>query len=123
MSDSKQQQTAVTNQQASEASTSLHAWISQNLDVLVKLMVFTAALFAFPIVTFFVTLHSLFDGMLFILCISFECLYIDLLLSLGNTTYAGGAAALMANVIVGLYIVVAMLERPKESVTNEKKKD
>ncbi|KAG2209367.1 hypothetical protein INT46_002610 [Mucor plumbeus] len=101
MSDSKQQQTIVTNQQVSEAAP-LHAWISQNLDVLVKLMVFTAALFAFPIVTFFVTLHSLFDG---------------------NTTYAGGAAALMANVIVGLYIVVAMLERPKESVTNEKKKD
>lgn len=123
MSDSKQQQTAVTNQQASEASPLLHVWISQNLDVLVKLMVFTAALFAFPIVTFFVTLHSLFDGMLSILCISFERLYIDLLLSLGNTTYAGGAAALMANVIVGLYIVVAMLERPKESVTNEKKKD
>lgn len=123
MSDSKQQQTAVTNQQASEASPLLNVWISQNLDVLVKLMVFTAALFAFPIVTFFVTLHSLFDGMLSILCISFERLYIDLLLSLGNTTYAGGAAALMANVIVGLYIVVAMLERPKESVTNEKKKD
>jgi hypothetical protein len=122
MSDSKQQQTIVTNQQVSEAAP-LHAWISQNLDVLVKLMVFTAALFAFPIVTFFVTLHSLFDGMLFMLYRSFECLYINLLLSLGNTTYAGGAAALMANVIVGLYIVVAMLERPKESVTNEKKKD
>lgn len=50
------------------------------------------------------------------------CVYADFCL-LGNTTYAGGAAALMANVIVGLYIVVAMLEKPRDSVTSEKKKD
>ncbi|KAL9548139.1 hypothetical protein MBANPS3_005820 [Mucor bainieri] len=81
---------------------SFHSWIGENSAVLVKLMVFTAALFAVPIVTFFATLHTLFDG---------------------NTTYAGGAAALMANVIVGLYIVVAMLEKPRDSVTDEKKKD
>ncbi|CAO0802388.1 unnamed protein product [Mucor circinelloides] len=100
MSESSKQAT-VTKEQTGETM-SLHSWIGENSSVLVKLMVFTAALFAFPIVTFFATLHSLFDG---------------------NTTYAGGAAALMANVIVGLYIVVAMLEKPRDSVTSEKKKD
>ncbi|CAO3643053.1 unnamed protein product [Mucor fragilis] len=94
-------QAPVTKPHAAE-NASLHQWIGENSSVLVKLMVFTAALFAIPIVTFFTTLHSLFDG---------------------NTTYAGGAAALMANVIVGLYIVVAMLEKPRDSVTDEKKKD
>lgn len=60
------------------------------------------------------------------MCLPFACVYVcvyaDFCL-LGNTTYAGGAAALMANVIVGLYIVVAMLEKPRDSVTSEKKKD
>lgn len=52
------------------------------------------------------------------------CVHVDAnFLLIGNTTYAGGAAALMANVIVGLYIVVAMLEKPRDSVTDEKKKD
>ncbi|KAK4521861.1 uncharacterized protein ATC70_004399 [Mucor velutinosus] len=94
-------QVSVTKPNALETA-SLHSWIGENSGVLVKLMVFTAALFAIPIVTFFTTLHSLFDG---------------------NATYAGGAAAVMANVIVGLYIVVAMLEKPRDSVTDEKKKD
>ncbi|KAG2233044.1 hypothetical protein INT48_009844 [Thamnidium elegans] len=40
----------------------------------------------------------------------------------GNTTYAAGAAALMANVIVILYIIVAIFEKPaKDDVTEEKK--
>ncbi|KAI8646133.1 hypothetical protein BD408DRAFT_410734 [Parasitella parasitica] len=99
MSDSKQ--TVAENQKANE-SISLHAYVAENSDVLVKLMVFTAALCAFPIVTFFMTLHSLFDG---------------------NTSYAGGAAALMANVIVALYIIVSVFEKPKDSAANEKKKD
>lgn len=62
MSESSKQAT-VTKEQTGETM-SLHSWIGENSSVLVKLMVFTAALFAFPIVTFFATLHSLFDGML-----------------------------------------------------------
>ncbi|KAI8064304.1 uncharacterized protein B0P05DRAFT_554898 [Gilbertella persicaria] len=81
-------------QEEQQETVSIYAWVNDNLNVLVKLMVFTAALFAFPILTFFLTLHSLFDG---------------------NTTYAGGAAAAMANVIVILYIITAILERPNES--------
>ena len=40
---------------------------------------------------------------------------------LGNTTYAAGAAAAMANVIVLLYIVVAFLEKPLDESKNVKK--
>ncbi|CAO3625997.1 unnamed protein product [Mucor hiemalis] len=76
----------------------IQEFISRNAGTMVKLSVFSAALFAFPILTFFCTLHSLFHG---------------------NTTYAAGAAAGMANVIVLLYIVVAFFEKPNE----EKKKE
>lgn len=41
---------------------SMQLWISKNAGVFVKLMTFTAAIIAFPIVTFFLTLHSLFEG-------------------------------------------------------------
>ncbi|OBZ90410.1 Vacuolar ATPase assembly integral membrane protein vma-21 [Choanephora cucurbitarum] len=77
--------------QEKQETVSLQVWMNDNMDVLVKLIVFTAALFAFPILTFFLTLHSLFEG---------------------NTTYAAGAAAAMANLIVALYIITAMLEKP-----------
>ncbi|KAI9283145.1 hypothetical protein BY458DRAFT_495571 [Sporodiniella umbellata] len=73
-------------------------WIEENANVILKLMTFTAALLVGPILTFFLTLHSLFEG---------------------NTTYAAIAAAAMANVIVALYIVVAFFEKP----VDKKKKD
>jgi hypothetical protein len=62
MSDSTQQKTLTAQQQRIEEMGPIYVWISQNLNVLIKLFVFTAALFAFPILTFFLTLHSLFDG-------------------------------------------------------------
>ncbi|KAI8355139.1 hypothetical protein BD560DRAFT_407260, partial [Blakeslea trispora] len=48
--------------QTEQETVSLQVWMNDNMGVLVKLIVFTAALFAFPILTFFLTLHSLFDG-------------------------------------------------------------
>ncbi|KAG2206108.1 hypothetical protein INT47_003757 [Mucor saturninus] len=79
--------------------TPLHVFIGQNAGVITKLLGFSAALFAFPIVTFFLTLHSLFDG---------------------NTTYAAGAAAVMANVVVILYIITAIYEKPKKETVEKK---
>lgn len=58
MSESKQ----VVSQQEQEM-TSIQEFIGRNAGTMVKLSVFSAALFAFPIVTFFCTLHSLFDGL------------------------------------------------------------
>ncbi|KAI9358842.1 hypothetical protein BD770DRAFT_387066 [Pilaira anomala] len=98
MSDSSSKQTT---RNVAEA-TPVHVFISQNAGMLVKLLSFSAALFAFPILTFFCTLHSLFEG---------------------NTTYAAGAAVVMANVIVVLYIVVAYFEKPRTDVTEEKKEN
>jgi hypothetical protein len=62
MSDSTQQKKLTPQQQKVEDLGPLYVWISQNVNVLTKLFVFTAALFAFPILTFFATLHTLFDG-------------------------------------------------------------
>jgi hypothetical protein len=45
--------------------TPFHMYLGNNAGTLVKLATFSAALFAFPIVTFFLTLHSWFDGNLF----------------------------------------------------------
>ncbi|KAI7906066.1 uncharacterized protein BX663DRAFT_498663 [Cokeromyces recurvatus] len=79
---------------------SLSVWVGNNSAVLVKLAVFTVALFALPIVTFYLTLHRFFDG---------------------NTTYAAAAAVVMANVILILYLITAMFESPKEDSKKEKK--
>jgi hypothetical protein len=65
MSDSQQQVEKIQEQIVSSTHPELapvHEFIAQNAGTMVKLATFSAALFAFPIVTFFVTLHSLFDG-------------------------------------------------------------
>ncbi|KAI9478283.1 MAG: vacuolar ATPase assembly integral membrane protein vma21 [Benjaminiella poitrasii] len=99
MSESSTQKQQITS--PNKEFTPLYIWMGENSAVLVKLAVFTAALFALPIVTFFLTLHSLFEG---------------------NTTYAAGAAAVMANVIVILYVITAMLEKPKDEDSQKEKK-
>lgn len=58
MSDSSSKETT---RNVAEA-TPVHVFVSQNAGMLVKLLSFSAALFAFPILTFFCTLHSLFEG-------------------------------------------------------------
>ncbi|CAO3699968.1 unnamed protein product [Rhizopus stolonifer] len=83
---------------ADETPKTLNAWIAENSGVFVKLMTFTAALFGFPILTFFLTLHSWFEG---------------------NTTYAAIAAVVMANAIVALYVITALFEKPIEREKKE----
>ncbi|KAG4086542.1 hypothetical protein H8356DRAFT_1734342 [Neocallimastix lanati (nom. inval.)] len=58
-------------------------------DVLLKLIIFTALMFSLPFITYFFTLDRFF---------------------LGNTTYAALSAALVANVIVVAYVIVAIVE-------------
>jgi ABC-type Fe3+ transport system permease subunit len=99
--------TIVANGKDTELS-ALYTWISVNLDVIYKLVFFTAALFAFPILTFFITLHSLFEG-------KEESKKLYLLINqIGNTSYAAGASAVVANIVVLLYIITAYFEKPKE---------
>ncbi|SAL99354.1 hypothetical protein [Absidia glauca] len=61
----------------------------QSTGVIVKLLGFSALLFAGPIGTYFYSIDAIFQG---------------------NTTYAAGAAALVANLVVVGYILTAMVE-------------
>lgn len=47
---------------AEEKNKSLQQWITDNSGVFTKLITFTVALFAFPILTFFYTVHNWFEG-------------------------------------------------------------
>jgi len=58
-------------------------------DVIFKLLGFTAAMIVVPIGSYFLTVHSVFNG---------------------NSSLAGGMAALLANVVLITYILVAMRE-------------
>ncbi|KAH8177602.1 VMA21-like domain-containing protein [Sarocladium implicatum] len=69
-------------------------------DVLIKLLAFTFAMIVIPIGSYFLTVHTIFSG---------------------NSTYAGALAAVMANVVLIGYIVVAMNEDQSDQLKAEKK--
>ncbi|KAK3182273.1 vacuolar ATPase assembly integral membrane protein vma21 [Lecanicillium sp. MT-2017a] len=58
-------------------------------DVIVKLLGFTFAMIVIPIGSYFLTVNTIFQG---------------------NSTWAGGVAALLANVVLLGYVIVAMNE-------------
>jgi D-alanyl-lipoteichoic acid acyltransferase DltB (MBOAT superfamily) len=98
----------------------LHQFVSTNIGTFSKLLFFMAALATFPIMTYFGTVDKVFEGerqkkkRVFISKHSFYLL--------GNSTYAGGAAAVVANVVVIAYIVVAIYEdkaSPEETKKNK----
>ncbi|MCJ1375812.1 vacuolar ATPase assembly integral membrane protein vma21 [Loxospora ochrophaea] len=68
--------------------------------VIIKLLGFTAMMIVAPISTYFFTLREVFQG---------------------NSTYAGATAAVMANVVLIGYIVVAMREDQSERLEAEEK--
>ncbi|KAK0655674.1 vacuolar ATPase assembly integral membrane protein VMA21 [Cercophora newfieldiana] len=70
--------------------------------VIMKLLAFTFAMIVVPIGSYFATVHTLFKG---------------------NSTYAGALAAIMANMVLIGYIVVAMNEdqSEQEAVKDTKK--
>ncbi|KAI9028939.1 hypothetical protein CLU79DRAFT_716547 [Phycomyces nitens] len=59
--------------------------------VMAKLIGFSLAMFILPILTFYTTVDGVFGG---------------------NTTYAAGSAAVVANVVVIGYVIVAFMEDP-----------
>ncbi|KAI9832626.1 MAG: vacuolar ATPase assembly integral membrane protein vma21 [Thelocarpon superellum] len=63
--------------------------------VIIKLLGFTLAMVGGPIGTYFVTVNTVFKG---------------------NATFAGATAALMANVVLITYVVVAMREDQSEAI-------
>ncbi|KAK4447608.1 VMA21-like domain-containing protein [Podospora aff. communis PSN243] len=73
------------------------------MAVIMKLLAFTFAMIVIPIGSYFATVNTLFKG---------------------NSTYAGALAAIMANVVLIGYIVVAMNEDQSEQETpKDTKKD
>ncbi|KAI1756591.1 hypothetical protein F4782DRAFT_272961 [Xylaria castorea] len=71
------------------------------MDVIMKLLAFTLAMIVIPIGSYFVTINTIFGG---------------------NSTYAGALAAILANVVLVGYIIVAMNEDQSDQLEAEKKK-
>lgn len=69
-------------------------------SVIFKLLGFTFAMVTMPIGTYFLTLNSLYRG---------------------NSTFAGATAAIMANVVLIAYVIVAMKEDQSERLAAEQK--
>ncbi|KAF1981343.1 VMA21-like domain-containing protein [Aulographum hederae CBS 113979] len=69
-------------------------------SVILKLLGFTFAMFALPISSYFLTVNTIFRG---------------------NSTYAGGLAAILANVVLVGYVIVAMKEDQSERLEAEEK--
>ncbi|KAI1394224.1 VMA21-like domain-containing protein [Hypoxylon trugodes] len=70
------------------------------MDVILKLLAFTFAMVIVPIGSYFLTVNTIFKG---------------------NSTYAGGLAAIMANVVLIGYVIVAMNEDQSDQLAAKKK--
>ncbi|KAI1100500.1 hypothetical protein F4804DRAFT_336201 [Jackrogersella minutella] len=70
------------------------------MDVILKLLAFTFAMVVMPLGSYFVTVNTIFQG---------------------NSTYAGGLAAIVANVVLIGYVIVAMNEDQSEQLEAKKK--
>ncbi|KAI1151037.1 hypothetical protein F4825DRAFT_424307 [Nemania diffusa] len=70
-------------------------------DVIIKLLAFTLAMVVIPIGSYFLTVNTIFRG---------------------NSTYAGALAAILANVVLVGYVIVAMNEDQSDQLEAEKKK-
>ncbi|KAF4311201.1 hypothetical protein GTA08_BOTSDO13248 [Botryosphaeria dothidea] len=68
--------------------------------VIFKLLGFTFAMITLPIGTYFMTVNTVFKG---------------------NSTFAGGLAAIMANVVLVAYVIVAMKEDQSDRLEAEAK--
>ncbi|KAI1111339.1 hypothetical protein F5Y14DRAFT_425600 [Nemania sp. NC0429] len=71
------------------------------MDVIIKLLSFTLAMVVIPIGSYFLTIRTIFKG---------------------NSTYAGALAAILANVVLVGYVIVAMKEDQSDQLEAEKKK-
>jgi hypothetical protein len=71
-------------------------------SVIYKLLIFTLAMVTVPLGTYFLSVRTVFDG---------------------NPTFAGGLAALMANVVLIGYIVVAVRDDQAEHEEKRSKKE
>ncbi|KAJ9615430.1 vacuolar ATPase assembly integral membrane protein vma21 [Cladophialophora chaetospira] len=73
--------------------------------VIYKLLGFTAAMICIPIGSYFLSVNTIFKGK-----------------SIRNASYAGAFAAILANVVLVAYIIVAMREDQSENIEAEAKR-
>ncbi|KAG0249229.1 vacuolar ATPase assembly integral membrane protein vma21 [Mortierella polycephala] len=98
---SRAKNTSIASERASVgASSSSSTSTNVSSSTLAKLAFFTIAMICFPIGTYFVTVDRYFDG---------------------NATYAGISAAVMANVVLFAYVLVAVMEDSQASRPSIKK--
>jgi vacuolar ATPase assembly integral membrane protein VMA21 len=83
--------------------------------VIYKLLGFTLAMVVAPIGTYYMTVNMLFKGLSDVGVKGHE------LTEPGNATYAGGLAAIIANVVLVAYVIVAWNEDLDERSEAEKK--
>ncbi|KAL8813607.1 MAG: hypothetical protein Q9223_000249 [Gallowayella weberi] len=83
--------------------------------VILKLLGFTAAMVAGPIGVYFMTLNTVFRGP-FLINLS-RMIKVENVA--GNSTWAGATAAIVANVVLIAYVVVAMKEDQSEKLAAE----
>lgn len=89
-------------------------------EVIIKLLLFTFAMIILPIGSYFVTLNTIYGGEPS--CHHTQhCSRICPLTSTGNSTWAGATAAVMANVVLLGYVVVAMKEDQSDRLEAEEK--
>ncbi|CAF3594806.1 unnamed protein product [Fusarium graminearum] len=79
-------------------------------QVIYKLLAFTFAMVFIPIGSYFLTVNTVFNGK-------------SLHTFLCNSSFAGGLAAVLANVVLIGYIIVAMKEDQSDQLKAENKKD